>query len=329
MNTLTVPPAGMDIGAPSDLIDVRLTAIRRAARDTHLFELSPLNDTFLPPAEPGAHVDIHLPNGMMRQYSLTVPDPLPRSYTLGIKLDPASRGGSAFMFDALKVGHVVKISLPRNNFALVEDADHVVLIAGGIGITPIWAMVQRLTELGRPFELHYSCRSRADMAFLEQIKDMVAVRTHFDDECEGRFLDLGAIVAGAPQGAHFYCCGPVPMLSAFEAATTSLRPEQVHIEYFTPKEAKSLDGGFVVQLARMGKEFFVPPGKGILEVLRNAGVNVAHSCEEGVCGACETVVISGIPDHRDSVLTETEHAANKTMMICCGGSKSDRLILDI
>jgi ferredoxin-NADP reductase len=313
----------------SKLLEVRLTSIRYAARDAHLFEFVPLAGGEMPPAEPGAHVDLHLPNGMMRQYSLTTPDRAPQKYILGIKRDAKSRGGSKYIFDTLKVGQTLTISSPRNNFALVENADHVVLIAGGIGITPIWAMTQRLTELGRPFELHYASRSRVDMVFHDKLKYMASARTHFDDESAGKLLDLKALVARAPKRAHFYCCGPIPMLNLFEEVTANLPAEQVHVEYFTPKEEKSTVGGFIVQLARSNKELMIPPGKGILEVLRDAGLNVPYSCEQGICGACETGVISGTPDHRDSVLTEKERAANKTMMICCGGSKSDKLVLDV
>ena len=229
----------------------------------------------------------------------------------------------------MKVGQTLKISEPRNNFELVESAGHVVLIAGGIGITPIWSMTQRLASLERSFELHYSCRSRADMAFLDKLQGMNQVHLHFDDENGGEFLDLDAIVKAAPKPSHFYCCGPDPMLGAFESTIKHLPLDEVHVEYFTPREEKNLAGGFVVQLARSGKEFAIPPGKSILEVLRAAGLELSYSCEEGVCGACETPLISGIPDHRDSVLSPTERAANKVIMICCSGCKGDRLVLDI
>jgi ferredoxin-NADP reductase len=310
-------------------LDMRLIAIRYVARDTHLFEFAPLHGGPLPAAEPGAHIDIHLANGIVRSYSLTTPDSEPRSYTVGVKRDARSRGGSKYVFDAMKVGQTLKISEPRNNFELVENAGHVVLIAGGIGITPIWSMTQRLASLGRSFELHYSCRSRADMAFLDELQGMKRVHLHFDDESSGQFLDLGTIVAAAPKASHFYCCGPAPMLGAFESVTKGLPPEQVHVEYFTPREEKSLAGGFVVQLARSGREFAIPPGKSILEVLRAAGLELSYSCEEGVCGACETPLISGIPDHRDSVLNATERSANKVIMICCSGCKGDKLVLDL
>jgi ferredoxin-NADP reductase len=317
---------GIDAG---DLIDVRLTAVRYVARDTHLFEFRSLDGRVLPPAEAGAHIDLHLPNGLLRQYSLVVPDAVAFSYTVGIKLDPASRGGSNYIFETLKVGQTLKISAPRNNFPLDDTAEHSVLVAGGIGITPIWAMSRVLQAAGKPWSLHFSCRSRADMPFLEELQSTPQAHLHFDDEANGAFLDLAGIVAEAPARAHFYCCGPVPMLGAFEAATSNVVPERVHLEYFSAKEAADLSGNYMVQLARSGKEFAVPSGKSILDVLRDAGLSVPYSCEEGICGSCETAVISGIPDHRDAILTDKERAANKTMMICCSGCLSEKLVLDL
>ena len=315
--------------APDRLIDVRVGAIRYAARDTHLFELIRLDGEPLPPYEPGAHIDLHLPNGLVRQYSLITPEPDPSTYTVGIKRDPASRGGSRYIHDELGVGRSLKIGAPRNNFPLVEDAGHVVLLAGGIGITPIWCMVQRLTRLGRPWQLHYACRSRADMAFLGALEPMAQARFHFDDESGGKVLDVAAIVAAAPKDAHLYCCGPTPMLKAFEAASASWPREQTHVEYFTPKQEPAKSGGFVVELARSGQEFVIPAGKSILQVLLDAGVDVDYSCELGICGACEQRVVSGVPEHRDAILTEEEQASNTKVMICCAGCKSERLVLDL
>jgi ferredoxin-NADP reductase len=314
--------------ASEGLIDVRLTAIRYAARDTNLYELARADGKPLPGYEPGAHIDVHLPNGLVRQYSLINPGQT-GSYTLGVKRDPASRGGSRCVHDELRVGKTFKISAPRNNFPLKEDAAHVILLAGGIGITPIWCMVQRLAELGRSWQLYYACRSRADTAFLESLERLAESKFHFDDEREGKFLDVAGIVAAAPKDAHLYCCGPTPMLSAFEAATANWPREQVHVEYFTPKQEPDKKGGFVVELARSGQEFVIPEGKSILEVLLDAGVDVDYSCELGICGACEQRVISGEPEHRDAILTEEEHASNTKVMICCAGCKSERLVLDL
>jgi ferredoxin-NADP reductase len=314
---------------PDDVIDVRLTAIRYAARDTNLFEFARVDGKPLPPYEPGAHIDLHLPNGLVRQYSLIVAKSDFASYTVGIKRDPASRGGSRYIHDELRVGKTLRISTPRNNFPLKEDAGHIILFAGGIGITPIWCMVQRLAERGRSWQLYYSARSRADMAFLEALEQMTPATFHFDDQAAGKFLDIAGILAQAPKDAHLYCCGPAPMLAAFEAAAANWPHEQVHIEYFTPKAAPAKSGGFTVELARSGQEFFIPEGKTILEVLLDAGVDVDYSCELGICGACEQRVISGQPEHRDSILTEEEQAENTRVMICCAGCKSDRLVLDL
>jgi len=315
--------------ASDGLIEVRVTAIRYAARDTHLYEFTRLDGKPLPAYEPGAHIDLHLPNGLIRQYSLINAEPDPATYTVGIKRDPASRGGSRYVHDDLRVGKTLKISAPRNNFALVESAKHVVLFAGGIGITPIWCMVQRLEQLGRPWTLYYAARSRSDMAFLQSLEAMAPARFHFDDEAAGKFLDVTSIIAETPKDTHLYCCGPTPMLKAFEAATTDWPREQIHVEYFTPKQEVDKKGGFVVELARSGQEFVIPEGKSILQVLLDAGVDVDYSCELGICGACEQRVISGTPEHRDAILTEEEQASNTKVMICCAGCKSDRLVLDL
>jgi tetrachlorobenzoquinone reductase len=315
--------------ASDGLIEVRVTAIRYAARDTHLYEFTRLDGKPLPAYQPGAHIDLHLPNGLIRQYSLINAEPDPATYTVGIKRDPASRGGSRYVHDDLRVGKTLKISAPRNNFALVESAKHVVLFAGGIGITPIWCMVQRLEQLGRPWTLYYAARSRSDMAFLQSLEAMAPAQFHFDDEAAGKFLDVTSIIAETPKDSHLYCCGPTPMLKAFEAATTDWPREQIHVEYFTPKQEVDKKGGFVVELARSGQEFVIPEGKSILQVLLDAGVDVDYSCELGICGACEQRVISGTPEHRDAILTEEEQASNTKVMICCAGCKSDRLVLDL
>ena len=331
MNTVAAyaTAAPMSAQAAQGLIDVRLSAIRYAARDTNIYELASLEGKPLPAYEPGAHIDVHLPNGIIRQYSLLEPEPQPHRYTIGVKRDPASRGGSRYVHDELRVGKTLKISAPRNNFPLVEDASEIILFAGGIGITPIWCMVQRLEQLGRSWKLFYACRSRSDMAFLHALESMASSEFHFDDEAGGKFLDVTGIVAAAPKDAHLYCCGPTPMLKAFEAATADWPRDHIHIEYFTPKQAPAKTGGFVVELARSGREFVIPEGKSILQVLLDAGVDVDYSCELGICGACEQRVISGTPEHRDAILTEEEQASNTKVMICCAGCKSERLVLDL
>jgi ferredoxin-NADP reductase len=336
MDTITAPiPAAagqaVESGRTAALIDVRVTDIETVARDTNVYTFRRPDGGRLPPYKPGAHIDLDLPNGLIRQFSLLNPVANPDSYVVAIKLDAASRGGSRYIFDDLRVGHALKISAPRNNFPLVEDAEHVVLFAGGIGITPIWCMAQHLTAQNRSWELHYSCRSRADMAFLAALEKLEPERVHlhFDDEAGGKFLDLTAAITKASANAHFYCCGPNPMLAAFEAAASGRPRPNVHVEYFTPKAEAATSGGFWVELARSGEEYYIPEGKKILEVLYEAGIDVDYSCELGICGECVTRVISGIPEHRDSVLSEEEQAANDKVMICCAGCKSERLVLDM
>ena len=318
-----IPPTNVET------IEVVLTGIRMAARDTNLYSFQRPDRSALPGAEPGAHIGVILPNGVERQYSLVHAAPDLSEYIVGVKRDANSRGGSIFMHDQLRVGSRIAILPPRNNFPLKQDAELVVLLAGGIGITPIYCMAKRLIAQGRAWELYYSCRSRMDTAFLDELSQYPQVHFHFDDEEAGRFLNVAGIVEKLPKNAHLYCCGPAPMLAAFEAATAHWPPEQVHVEYFTPKFAAAQEGGYVVELARSKRELTIPPGKSILHAVRDAGIQVPHSCEEGVCGACETRVISGIPDHRDTILTEQERKENATMMICCSGSKSPRLVLDI
>jgi vanillate O-demethylase ferredoxin subunit len=224
----------------------------------------------------------------------------------------------------------LRINPPRNNFPLAEDAPHSLLIAGGIGITPLWCMLQRLRALGRSWELVYCARTRRHAAFQGELAALgSAVRFNFDQEPGGTMLDIAATVAAAPRGTHLYCCGPVPMLEAFERATAALPPAQVHVEYFAAKAPKAIDGGYTVVLARSRLSFEVARGKTIIDTLIEKGFDAPYSCLEGVCGTCETRVIEGTPDHRDLVLSKDERAANRTMMICCSGSKTEKLVLDL
>lgn len=317
-------------GPREGFLALRLTAITYAAETISLFEFRRPDGGDLPPFTAGAHIDIDLPNGLSRQYSLANPEGERHRYVVGVKRDRASRGGSAYMHDQLRVGTIVEIGVPRNHFALVEDAPHVTLLAGGIGITPLWCMAQRLAARGRAWTLHYACRTRAECAFAAELAALGDhARFHFDDEEGGRFLDPGAVVAGAPAGSHLYCCGPTPMIEAFEAAAAGLPAERVHVEHFTAAPLPPPPGGFVVELAKSGRSFPVLAGKTILDTLVEAGLNLPFSCEQGVCGTCETKVVSGVPDHRDLVLSESERAAGRTMMICCSGAKSDRIVLDL
>jgi ferredoxin-NADP reductase len=291
------------------------------------YDLRPPEAGQLPAFTAGSHIDLTLPNGLIRSYSLVNPQSERHRYVIAVQKDRASRGGSKWVHENFHPGDVLTINGPRNNFALNEAAEKSIFIAGGIGITPIVSMTERLSAIGRDWELIYCARKRAEAAFVDALKGNV--KFNFDEEPGGKMLDIAAVVRAAPANAHLYCCGPLPMLSAFEAATAELPRERVHVEYFTAKEPPAVEGGYKVVLAKSGKEFIVPPGKTILDTLLDAGLDIPYSCMEGVCGTCETKVLEGVPDHRDLILTEDEHAANKIMMICCSGAKSEKLVLDL
>jgi vanillate O-demethylase ferredoxin subunit len=294
------------------------------------YDLRPPEGGELPAFSAGAHIDLTLPNGLIRSYSLLNPQSERHRYVIAVQRDRASRGGSKWVHDNLRAGDFLAVNGPRNNFALNEAAASSLLIAGGIGITPILCMVARLATLQRDWQLVYCARKRADTAFVEALSAYgERVRFNFDEDPGGAMLDIAHTVRAAPPGAHCYCCGPLPMLAAFEAAGAELARERVHVEYFSAKEPPAVQGGFKVVLAKTGREFVVPPGKTILDTLLDAGLDVAYSCMEGVCGTCETQVLEGTPEHRDLILTAEEQAAGKVMMICCSGSKSERLVLDL
>jgi ferredoxin-NADP reductase len=314
--------------AAGALLRARLTAIRYAAEGIHRYEFSAVDGGALPAFTAGAHIDLHLPNGLVRQYSLCNDPRETQRYVVGIKKDAQSRGGSSYVHDQLKVGMVMALSAPRNHFGLHEEARHTVLVAGGIGVTPIACMVQRLRALGASFEVHYSVRRREEAAFLEVLSGP-GLHLHVDTEQGGRPLPLAGIVARVPHDAHLYCCGPAPMLDAFEAAAAGRPAGHVHLERFAAATPVAAEGGFTVQLARSGRSVFVAQGCTILDTLRAEGVAVQASCEQGICGSCETRVLAGTPDHRDSLLSDEEKRANQVMMVCCSGSKEATLVLDL
>ena len=315
---------------------VILHAITYLAKDTTALEFRSPSGGELAPFSAGAHIDLLLPNGIRRSYSLCNPQGETSRYVVAVKKTSPSRGGSIFVHDQLRVGTRIEIGRPRNNFPLVEDAPHVVLIAGGIGITPIWRMIQRLIAIGRPFEAHYASRTHADAAFLGEIERLPEearrrIRLTFDHEPGAKLLDLGAIIVGAPAGSHFYACGPAPMLEAFDKATQAVTGGRVHVERFNASVelARASSAGFQVMLARSQRTFDVPENKAILDVLLDNEIDIPFSCMEGVCGSCRVGVLEGVPEHRDVILSAEERAENKSMMVCCSGSKSDRLVLDL
>lgn len=306
---------------------LRLVRIDYAAAGIHLYEFRDPAGAPLPPFEPGAHVDLHLGNGQVRQYSLANAAHERHRYVVGIKRDPQSRGGSAWVHESLRVGDLLAVSAPRCHFPLDETRAHTVLIGGGIGITPLACMAQRLRAIGKPFTLHYSVRRREEAALLDVLEGP-ELRLHVDVE-RGGLLDVPGLVAATPADAALYCCGPGPMLDAFEAAART-RPELVwRVERFAGTADAASAGGYRVRLAASGKLVSVPAGSTLLDALRESGLQVPTSCEQGICGTCETRVISGRPDHRDALLSDEEKSSNRTMMICCSGSLDDELVLDL
>jgi Flavodoxin reductases (ferredoxin-NADPH reductases) family 1 len=321
-----------------DSYRVLVRSMTYLARDTLAVELTGAEGDVLPAFTAGAHVDLALPNGIRRSYSLCNRPGETDRFVVGVKKANPSRGASAFIHESLRVGQVISVSAPRNLFPLSPDAATSVLIAGGIGITPIWAMIQTLEAEGRPWCLYYSARTAEDAAFLGAIRTLAdshpgRVEIRFDHEPGAAMLDLGAIVAeqqGA--GVHFYCCGPGPMLDAFEAATARLPSGQVHLERFSAEPQTAAEDAldaFEVVLAQSGQVLAVEPGISILDTLLDAGVDIPFSCMDGICGSCRVGVREGVPDHRDMVLTDDERARNDTMMVCCSGSRSSRLVLDL
>jgi ferredoxin-NADP reductase len=316
--------------APVDgTIDMRLTAIHFGAARTNLFEFRPVRGGDVPQFSPGSHVDVYLPNGTIRQYSIASAVPDRARYLLGVKLEEQGRGGSRCMHDELRVGRVLKLGLPRNNFPLIEDASLSIFIAGGIGITPIKCMIDRLQQLGRAWRLHYAVRARDEAVFAAELAG-ASVHLHVDTELGGKVIDVAAIVASAPGDAQLYCCGPAPMLAAFEQACVQRPKHCVHLERFsTPDNAAATGGAYTVELARSKRTITVNAGQSLIQALRGAGIKIKTSCEQGICGTCETRVLAGIPDHRDMILSDHEKAANDTMMVCCSGSLGPMLVLDL
>ena len=311
----------------SETLKLRLTAVAWKSEAVRTLELRALDGGELPAFEAGSHMDLHLANGLVRSYSLTNPPTERRRYVLGVARDRASRGGSTFVHDQLRVGEVLQVEGPRNLFHLDESAP-AILFGGGIGVTPLLSMSARLAALPQAWRLCYLVRTRGEAAFLSDLSTYGEhVQLHCDDEAGGLF-DLAGVIAAASPQTHLYCCGPAPMMAQFGELTRGIDPALVHVEHFKPLETAAVGGGFLVELARSKRVIAVPQGSTILEALTNAGVAIPNSCQQGVCGTCETRVLAGVPDHRDSVLTAEERASNATMMVCCSGSISERLVLD-
>jgi vanillate O-demethylase ferredoxin subunit len=318
----------------STRLQVLIAAKTREAQDIAGFELVDRSGEDLPAFTAGSHVDVFMPNGFVRQYSLRN-DPHERHrYCLGVLRDQQGAGGSIFMHDMLRSGDVIEISHPRNAFPLNEQSPFSLLLAGGIGITPILAMAHRLSALGQDFALHYCTRNTDRMAFrgeLEAAAFKKQVHFHLDDGPPEQKLDIAALLQSKP-GTHLYVCGPRGFMDAVIGEAEQAWPkETIHREYF----GKIADVGasderpFAVQIASTGKVFAIASGESVVSVLGANGIEIPVSCEQGICGTCVTRVLAGLPDHRDLYLTDAEHAANDQMTPCCSRALSEIVVLDL
>ncbi|MFT4248093.1 MAG: PDR/VanB family oxidoreductase [Pseudomonas sp.] len=316
-------------------LELEAHEIGDAAPGVRLLDLRAPGGGELPGFDAGAHVDVAVDDALVRQYSLCN-DPRERHrYLLAVALAEPSRGGSRYLHERVVKGSRVRVGAPRNLFPLADVCAHSVLVAGGIGITPLWAMVQSLETAGASWELHYAARSREHAALLGTIQTFAArsrrgvLHCYFSREQPSRRIVLPALLSAAPAGTHFYGCASPGLLADFQAATAALPREQVHLERFESTRQAATAANYQVVLARSGLSIEVTTGQTVLDAVLAAGVSARYTCREGICGECETVVLEGVPDHRDEVLSEQERAANGSMMICCSGCRSGRLVLDL
>lgn len=315
-----------------NLINAKVVDRREDGTDVVVLHLAAEDGAILPAFTAGAHIDLHLPNGLIRQYSLCDQPGAFDNYRIGVLRDPASRGGSTAVH-ALKPGDQISISAPRNHFPLVEDSQDIVLLAGGIGITPILSMAQDMASLDRAFTMHYCARSPDRMAFRAELLRspfIDRVQMHFDDGAADQRLNIAAAIGLHAPGRHVYVCGPQGFIDHVLATAHDCGwPEDaVHYERFAADVDKG-GAAFTVVAAKSAVEIPVADGQTIAQALALAGIDVPLSCEQGVCGTCVTPVLEGRPDHRDFYLMDSEKAANDCMTVCCSRSLTARLVLDI
>lgn len=321
--------------AMNQITDNRAVTVRAcwdAATDIRALELVAADGAALPDAEAGAHIDLHLPDGLVRQYSIMDPGPEPDAYRIGVLRERESRGGSAWVAEQLTAGDELEISGPRNHFVLDEAADAYVLIAGGIGITPVTAMARRLLELGKRFDLHYCVRDRSRAAFLGELEALMpadALHLHIDDE--GQRPDLAAIVGDAASSRQVYACGPAGMLDAIREATVAWPKGRVHFEQFSNEAVRdpAADTACEIELRRSGLRFTLEADETLLEALHRHDVDLPCACQEGVCGTCAVDIVEGDVDHRDVLQDDDEKAENTVMFACVSRPLGDRLVLDL
>jgi len=316
---------------PQTDIAVRVTRAEKIAEGIHLFEMRPKDGGELPAFTAGSHINLRLPNGLVRKYSLCS-DPAERDhYRIAVKREDNGRGGSIYLIDNTREGDEWLISAPDNAFALPQRGDNFIFIAGGIGITPFIAMIHALKhDPAKKFKLYYCSRTPEMTAFREELsapeyKGKVVI--HYDNGDPEKALDLWPIVEERKNREHLYCCGPRGLMEAVRDATGHWSPTAVHFEAFSEADARRPDDKpFKVKLAKSGVTIDVPAGTTIMEAMRTAGHDVPSSCESGTCGTCRTRLLEGEADHRDLVLTEAERGSQ--IMICVSRAKTPELVID-
>lgn len=321
----------MSLSPPITLSPLRVRRAEPAASGIQLFELARDDGGPLPVYSPGAHLQIRVPNGAMRRYSLAS-DPADLSfYQIAVKREDPGTGGSRSLVDGVKAGDTLEVSAPQNDFELAPAAPGYVLIAGGIGITPMMSMARHLqSSNSKPYKLFYLGRTRTQMAFAEELAGPAfrgRVVMHCDDGDLARSYDLWPVLEKF-KGTHLYCCGPRGLMDAVRDMTGHWPTSAVHFEDFGVRQAPLVtDAAFTVRLARTGSTYIIPAGASILETLRDAGISVTASCESGSCGTCEVGLLEGVADHRDIVLTEREKPHK--IMVCVSRALTAELVLDL
>lgn len=318
-----------------DLINVTVAKKSEEAADIVSLELVPSVGSRLPEFSAGSHIDVHIKDGIIRQYSLcNSPDETHR-YLLGVLKEPESKGGSIAIHNDINEGDKLTISKPRNSFHLIEDSPYSLLLGGGIGITPILCMAQRLYSLGQEFEMHYCTRSQDRTAFQEAINSSPfaeRVHLHQDDGPDEQLLDIPRLLSERPDNANLYVCGPKGFMDfVIETAEQTWPVDSIHREYFSadPKAGHDDDTSFKIKIASTGNTYIVPPDKNIIDILADNGIDVPMSCEQGICGTCMVRVIEGIPEHRDSYQTAAEMEENVQMTVCCSRAISEEITLGL
>lgn len=319
----------------TEWIEARVARREAAAEGIAAFELRRADGGELPAFTAGSHIDVELPNGAVRQYSLCNPPGERARYEIGVLLEPQGRGGSRCAHEQLAVGSTLRISAPKNHFALADGARHSILLAGGIGVTPILAMAEALTAADASFEMHYGTRSRARTAFAERLAAAPyasRVHLHHDDGPDAQKFDAARVLASPQPGTHLYVCGPKGYIDHVLGSARRLgwAEASLHVEYFAGAVIDHrADGPFEIVLGRSGRRVTVAAGETVIAALAAQGVEVPVSCEQGVCGTCVLRVTGGTPDHRDMLFSDAERAANDQFTPCCSRSKTPQLTVDL